>query len=78
MSKAAEKAAEDGSRLLYFWAGSDNPSAVGFASSFGFRPTADRRPVRVADGASEKAADEVAMVLPLAAEQTPSTSPHLS
>lgn len=78
VSKAAEKAAEDGLRLLYCWAGSDNASAVGLASSFGFRPTGNRRPVRVADGASPDAADEVAMVLPLAAIQTPSTSPHLS
>jgi GNAT superfamily N-acetyltransferase len=70
VSTAAQKASEDGCRLLYFWAVSDNASAVGFASSFGFRPTSKRRPVRVAVGTDEKAADEVAMVLPLAADPT--------
>lgn len=77
VSIASQKAAKDGCRLLYFWAGSDNASAVGFASSFGFRPTSERRPVRVADGASEKDADEVAMVLSLSADPTLSTNPHL-
>lgn len=73
---ASQQAAEDGYRQLYFWAGSDNASAVGFASSFGFRPTEERRPVRVADGVTEKDADEVAMVLPLMADPTQSTSPY--
>lgn len=77
VSTASRKAVEDGRRLLYFWAGSDNAAAVGFASSFGFRPTAERRPVRVADGATDKEADEVAMVLPLVGDAIPSTSPHL-
>lgn len=70
VSTAARKAAEDGRKQLYYWAGSDNASAVGFASSFGFRPTGERRPVRVADGATEKDADEVAMMLPLTADPT--------
>lgn len=78
VSTAAQKAAEDGCRLLYFWAGSDNASAVGFASSYGFRPTAERRPVRVADGAPEKDADEVAMVLPLTADPTQTRNPYLT
>jgi ribosomal protein S18 acetylase RimI-like enzyme len=78
VSTAAQKAAEDGCRLLYFWAGSDNPSAVGFASSYGFRPTAERRPVRVADGATEKDADEVAMVLSLTADPTQTRNPYLT
>lgn len=78
VSTAAQKAAEDGCRLLYFWAGSDNASAVGFASSFGFRPTGERRPVRVAGGATEKDADEVAMVLPLTADPTQTKNPYLT
>ena len=78
VSTAAQKAAEDGCRLLYFWAISDQPSAVGFASSFGFRPTSKRRPVRVADGTTEKDADEVAMVLPLAPDPTLTINPHRS
>ena len=76
VSSAAQKATEDGCRLLYFWAGSDNASAVGFASSFGFRPTSQRRPVRVARGATEQDADEVAMVLPLAPDPTLTINPH--
>lgn len=74
---ASQKAAKDGGRLLYYWAGSDNSKAVGFASSFGFRPTAERRDVRVADGATEQDADEVAMVLPLRADPTLSKNPYL-
>ena len=54
VSAAARKAAEDGCRMLYFWAGSDNAAAVGFASSFGFRPSGERRPVRVVDAAPRK------------------------
>lgn len=76
VTTASKKATEDGCRLLYFWAGSDNASAVGFASSFGFRPTAERRPVRQADGATESDADEVAMVLSLADDPTLSRNPH--
>lgn len=78
VSTAAQKAAEDERRLLYFWAGSDNAAAVGFASSYGFRPSAERRPVRVADGAMEKDADEVAMVLPLTADPTQTKNPYLT
>ena len=70
VSAAARKATEDGRERLYFWAGSDNASAVGFASNFGFRPTSERRTVHVADDAPEKEADEVAMVLPLTADPT--------
>lgn len=76
VSTAARQAAKDGCRQLYFWAVSDNASAVGFASSFGFRPTSKRRPVRVADGATERDADEVAMVLPLAEDPTLTINPH--
>ena len=78
VSTAARKATEDGCRLLYFWAGSDNASAVGFASSFGFRPTSKRRPVRVANGTTQTEADEVAMVLPLAPDPTLTINPHTS
>ena len=76
VSTASQKAAETGCRLLYFWVGSDNASAVSFASSFGFRP-AERRTVRVADGAPEKDADEVAMVLPVSSDPSQTTNPYL-
>ena len=78
VSTAALQAAEVGCRLLYFWAGSDNASAVGFASHFGFRPTAERRPVRVAEGSAEKEADEVAMVLPLSSDPTQPPNPYMA
>jgi ribosomal protein S18 acetylase RimI-like enzyme len=77
VATAARRATDDGCRLLYFWVGSDNAAAVGFASSYGFRPTSERRPVRVADGAIEKDADEVAMVLSLGADPTQSPNPYL-
>lgn len=75
VSRAADQAIEDGRTMLYFWVGSDNAAAVGFASSFGFRPTDERRPVRRAEGAAEEnadapTADEVAMVLSLMPDPT--------
>jgi len=73
VATARQKAAEDDRRLLYFWVVSDNASAVGFAGRFGFRPTSERRPVRVA---AEDDADEVAMVLPLLAGPTRTPNPY--
>lgn len=70
VSAAARKAADEGLRLLYFWVVSDNALAIGFASTFGFRPTSQRRPVRVAHGSAEHDADEVAMVLSLVPDPT--------
>jgi len=59
----ADAAREQGRSHLAYWVGSDNGRAVAFASGFGFRPTDNRRPMRVQgeDGAE----DEIAMVLPL-------------
>ena len=47
---------------LVYWVGTDNGRGVAFASSYGFRPTEFRRPVKVHDGDSE---EELAMVLAL-------------
>lgn len=77
VSIARDRAAEDGRRLLYFWVVSDNASAVAFAASFGFRPTSERRPVRVTEGEHQKDADEVAMVLPLVDDPTSTPNPSL-
>jgi ribosomal protein S18 acetylase RimI-like enzyme len=52
--------------LLTLWVGSENGRAVAFASGFGFRPTAERRPMRVV---SEDDEDEVAMVLALGGDR---------
>lgn len=78
---AAQKGAEDGYRALYFWAGSNNAAAVGFASSFGFRPSGERRPARAAasdteEDEDEEQADEVAMVLPLSVDPIQHAHPN--
>ena len=41
----AQSAAQAGKRQLLYWVGTDNGRAVAFASGFGFRPTAERRPM---------------------------------
>lgn len=42
------QATADGFGFLAYWVGTDNGRGVAFASSFGFRPTDARRPMRVA------------------------------
>jgi ribosomal protein S18 acetylase RimI-like enzyme len=59
----AKSAAADGKSHLYYWVGTDNGRAVAFASGFGFRPTDQRRPVRVES--EEDGDEEIAMVLSL-------------
>jgi GNAT superfamily N-acetyltransferase len=72
----AAQALQDGSTHLSYWVGTDNGRAVAFASSFGFRPGAARRPMRVTTGADEAGAEEMAMVLPLGVDpgSVPTTS----
>lgn len=55
--------AEEYAFLLY-WVGTDNGRAVAFASSFGFRPTDSRRPMKGATPETEDD-EEMAMVYPL-------------
>jgi len=59
----AAQALQDGCSHVSYWVGTDNGRAVAFASSFGFRPTSTRRPMRVANEAD--GVEEMAMVLPL-------------
>jgi ribosomal protein S18 acetylase RimI-like enzyme len=59
----AAQALADGQRRLGYWVGTDNGPAVAFASSFGFRPTGTRRPMRGKNQA--EGAEEIVMVLPL-------------
>ena len=70
----AAQALLDGRSPLSYWVGTDNGRAVAFASSFGFRPGATRRPMRVTN--EEDGAEEMAMVLPLGVDpgSVPSTS----
>jgi ribosomal protein S18 acetylase RimI-like enzyme len=64
----AEQARADGRSHLAYWVGTENGAAVAFASSFGFRPTDTRRPMRVTS--EQDGEEEIAMVLPLAADRT--------
>ena len=66
MEKAADVGRQVGLRQLVYWVGTDNGRAVAFASSFGFRPTDDRRPMRI-HGVDEEDAEseELMMVYPL-------------
>jgi ribosomal protein S18 acetylase RimI-like enzyme len=64
VSAGARSAAASGKSHLYYWVGTENGRAVAFASGFGFRPTDQRRPVRVES--VEDGDEEIAMVLSLA------------
>jgi ribosomal protein S18 acetylase RimI-like enzyme len=62
--RAGARAAADGGRTqLLYWVGTDNGRAVAFASGFGFRPTAVRRPMRIVS--EDDGEEEIAMTLPL-------------
>ncbi|BDZ56703.1 ribosomal protein S18 acetylase RimI-like enzyme [Barrientosiimonas humi] len=52
---------------VVYWVGTDNGRAVAFASSYGFRPTDARRPMRAQDASDDEDDDnlEMAMVYPL-------------
>lgn len=62
--ESARIAEGKGLTQLFYWVGSDNGRAVAFASSFGFRPTDDRRPMRVNNGNGDDE-QEIALVLAL-------------
>jgi GNAT superfamily N-acetyltransferase len=64
----AHQAREDGRTHLAYWVGTDNGRAVAFASSFGFRPTENRRPMRVPSADGDGDETEIAMVLPLGSD----------
>ena len=57
---------------LYYWVGTDNGRAVGFAKNFGFRTTDYRRPARSSD---PEPGEEIAMVLWLEPDATSSPNP---
>ncbi|MGO0576541.1 N-acetyltransferase family protein [Ornithinimicrobium panacihumi] len=66
MEKAAAVGRDVGLRQLVYWVGTDNGRAVAFASSFGFRPTDDRRPMRIRGVDPDDAeSEELMMVYPL-------------
>jgi len=61
VTAAANQARKDGHRHLRLWVSTDNGRAIGFYSSYGFRPADERRPMTTDD-----TVEEVAMTLPLA------------
>ncbi|MDQ4085737.1 MAG: GNAT family N-acetyltransferase [Actinomycetota bacterium] len=61
VTAAADQARQDGYRQLRLWVATDNGRAIGFYSSYGFRPADERRPM-----VTDASVEEVAMVLPVA------------
>ncbi|TWP34713.1 GNAT family N-acetyltransferase [Leekyejoonella antrihumi] len=62
-----DQARSDSYDFVLYWVGTDNGRAVAFASSFGFRPTDTRRPMKNPEGdrSDGNGDDEMAMVYPL-------------
>jgi len=60
VTAATKQARQEGYRLLRLWVSTENGRAIGFYSSYGFRPGDDRRPM-----VTDESVDEVAMVMPL-------------
>lgn len=73
VEEGAAQALRDGLSHIRYWVDTDNGRAVAFASSFGFRPGATRRPMRVAN--EQDGAEEMAMVLPLGVDPGSVASP---
>ncbi len=70
---ASVRATRDGYTRLFYWVGTDNARAVGFAKNFGFRTTGHRRPSRPSD--LELGEDEMAMVMSLQPDSTSAPNP---
>ena len=70
---AAAQAARDGFVQLYYWVGTDNGRAIGFANNFGFRSTDDRRPANSSD--IEYGDEQIALVLWLEPDTTVTPNP---
>ncbi len=69
-----DQASTDSFRSVVYWVGTDNGRGVAFASSFGFRPTDARRPMKVTgvpegapapEGDADNPEDEMAMIYAL-------------
>jgi ribosomal protein S18 acetylase RimI-like enzyme len=60
---AATQATAVGATQMYYWAGTENGPAIGFATGFGFRLTSHRRPATSGDHALGDT--EIALVLAL-------------
>jgi GNAT superfamily N-acetyltransferase len=71
---AAALATQKGYQQLYYWVGTDNGRAVGFANNFGFRITDYRRPSRPSD---LEPGEEIAMVFSLEPDATSAPNPTI-
>ncbi|TWE06911.1 GNAT family N-acetyltransferase [Rudaeicoccus suwonensis] len=60
-----DQARSDDFGFVAYWVGTDNGRAVAFASSFGFRPTDSRRPMKNGNSDGEEPDEEMAMIFPL-------------
>jgi GNAT superfamily N-acetyltransferase len=69
---AAGLATQQGYVQLYYWVGTDNGRAIGFAQNFGFRTTDYRRPSRSSD---PQPVEEIAMALSLEPDTTLAPNP---
>lgn len=69
---AAALATQQAYLQLYYWVGTDNGRAVGFAKNFGFGTTDYRRPARASD---PEPGEEIAMVLSLETDATLAPNP---
>jgi ribosomal protein S18 acetylase RimI-like enzyme len=69
---AAALATQQAYLQLFYWVGTDNARAVGFANNFGFRITDYRRPTRASD---REPGEEIAMVLSLEPDATSPPNP---
>ena len=69
---AAALATQEAYLQLYYWVGTENGRAVGFANNFGFRVTDYRRPSRSSD---LDPGEEIAMVLSLEPDATSAPNP---
>jgi GNAT superfamily N-acetyltransferase len=71
---AAALATQQAYQQLYYWVGTDNGRAVGFANNFGFRITDYRRPTRPSD---PEPGEEIAMVFSLEPDATSAPNPTI-
>jgi ribosomal protein S18 acetylase RimI-like enzyme len=69
---AAALATQQAYLQLYYWVGTDNGRAIGFANNFGFRLTDYRRPARAS---GLEPGEEIAMMLSLEPDATSAPNP---
>ncbi len=67
-----DQATAENYAFLIYWVGTDNGRAVAFASSFGFRPTDSRRPMK---GATPETEDDEEMAMVYALSDDPAAVP---